>query len=170
MPFRYLPILFGTALLVAAGMPALAQEEIATPPPVEEEKYGDWVKICEKAPESGAEICGLVQNVMLKESGQSVLKAVVRKQPEGVSMLLNLPLGFSLPQGVKIAVDESEPQVRPVETCSQTGCLTGWLMSDAEVSAMKAGAKMYATIMDMQQTPFKIPLSLSGFTAGFGAL
>jgi invasion protein IalB len=151
-------------------MPLLAEQEIATPTPVVEEKYGDWVKICEKVPESEVEICGLVQNVMIKESGQSVLKAVVRKQAEGTSILLNLPLGFSLPQGVKIAVDDSEGQVHPVQTCTQTGCLTGWLMDTDYINALKAGARMHITIVDMNKTPFQIPLSLTGFTKGFGAL
>lgn len=141
-----------------------------TKPDVEtEERFGDWSRLCEQV-SAGGKVCGLAQNIQLKDSGQSVLKVIVRRHAEGSSILLNLPLGFSLPPGVRVQIDESEAKIHPVQTCTQGGCLVGWPVDDAYIELMKQGKAMSVTLVTLEGEPFSIPVSLNGFTKGFGTI
>ena len=167
--FRSTRLLLPAFLLLGHSLVLHAEETAATTVDPSD-KYGDWVRMCETIKESETIVCGLVQNVLLKESGQSVLKIIIRNDLSGSTILLSLPLGFAIPPGVAVNVDKSETIQKQVQTCTQSGCLAGWQLDEEFINIMKRGVKMYVTIMDLQGKPFQIPVSLSGFTKGFDSL
>lgn len=134
-------------------------------------KYGDWLQICETIGESSSEVCGLVQEVLQKNSGQSVLKIIIRNDsPSRPTILLNLPLGFALPAGVIVGIDKGNVFRHQIQTCTPIGCLAGWQLDADFIATMKQGVRMHVTIQDLQNKPFIIPVSLSGFTKGYASL
>lgn len=156
-------LLPGAVALLLASPLLLAQPDPA-------ERIGDWIKVCEPIPNSTQKTCGIIQNVIIQETGESVLKAVVREESIGHTVLLSLPLGFALPPGIEVRVDQGAAVRYPVQTCTNHGCLSGWLLDDAKINAMKRGATMTVTLLDLNGTPFEIPISLTGFTKGFEAI
>lgn len=154
-------------LLLIASLLVFASAQSSAQGTLDEERYGDWGWLCGQFNQQTEETCGLVQEVTLKDSGQSVLRAVFQRLGDADSLVLNLPLGFSLPQGVVIRIDQAEPERHAVRTCTQAGCLVAWQPAEEFVSLMKKGSVMSVGFLTLEGKPFTIPLSLKGFTSGY---
>ena len=152
------------ALVVAAPLSAA---------PVDGEAYQDWVTRCEPIGEDeSAKQCFIVQNLVLKEKNQRVMLIAVAyppEQPDPVAVL-TLPLGISLPPGVRLRVDDGEVHRLAVDRCLATGCKAGFILSGQLLQAFKAGLKAEVTIHDGGRQPITLPVSLRGFTAALRSL
>lgn len=134
--------------------------------------YQDWTVGCEQTSGAETQSCYIFQNLVLKEGGQRVLHIAVghlssNKKPAAI---VTFPLGISLPPGVSIRIDAGETTKFGVERCHANGCIGAVALDPAMVDAMKAGKKAHIGFHDTNRREILIPISLSGFTAGYKSL
>jgi len=182
------------AAAVAVAGPAAAQTQTQPQPqlqvqpqgqapaaqPIPEQVFGDWVQRCTPEPPPGASpppagkqnVCFLVQQVMDQNTQRPLLKVTIgyfgeERQPGAV---IAMPLGVPLAHGLHISVDGSELGTIPFQVCRRDGCQAYFKLEDTSVAAFKAGTQAQARVESTQGEGFNLPISLKGFTAGYGSL
>ena len=156
--------------VVAAPLAALAQETLQPDGSTLRETFGDWQLHC-AVNQALVEECFIGQAVDEQESGQRALTAMVFKAPEGANVLrLMVPLGVLLLAGVNVAIDGANVGDVEYIACFPDGCMTEVALNDEVLGRFKAGSEAVVTIFDLGERPVPLPVSLSGFTAAFGAL
>ena len=152
-------------------------------PTAEAKTYDNWTYRCETPPENkdknaaanpggGKKQCAILQNLVLKQGGQTVMRAVVGLAPEKNQpfALFTLPLGVFLPPGVTLKIDDSEPQQFPYEICQPDGCKAILKLDDATLDRLKKGTKAEVTFQGAGRRDVNVPLSLKGFSTAFAVL
>ncbi|MCP5152257.1 MAG: invasion associated locus B family protein [Ectothiorhodospiraceae bacterium] len=136
--------------------------------------FKDWVHTCEKIEGFGQEQCYIFQNIALKKTGKRLLHFAVGYVGEGdakrPAAVITLPLGVLLPPGLALRIDEGEPIRFVYQQCMPDGCRGVLPLEPATISSLKAGKQARITFYDQTQRELGVPVSLIGFTAGFGAL
>lgn len=186
-----------SALLVAAALPALAQEaapaddlsmgvEAGAAPAIltaETAQVGQgylattfelWEQRCEKT-EDGKDPCQLFQ--LLKDTdGNAVAEFSVFPLPAGgqaaAGATVVVPLETLLTEALTIAIDTSPAKVYPFTFCTQIGCVARVGFTAEEVEQFKKGAKATVTLVPAAspETQVNLDISLKGFTAGYDAV
>lgn len=188
LPCGALPAL-ALAAVLAGGLPATpagAQTQTqpqAQPPAVQvpaEQAFGDWVQRCTPEPPPGASppaagkqnVCFLVQQATDQNTQQPLLKVTIGffGADRQAGAVLAMPLGVPLARGVQISVDGSEVGAVPFQVCRRDGCQAYFTLQEDVIAAFKAGSQAQARVESTQGEGFNLPISLKGFTAGFGAI
>ena len=162
-----------TARLLLTALPLLAAVSSTPALAVEDgQRFKDWMVSCPQAPEGEMTRCFIFQNLAIKENNQPVLSVRVGyvRGPEQPAAVLTVPLGVFLPVGMEIKVDEGEPTRLAYQVCNQGGCLAAMPLTDGRLELFKAGSRATVSFQDGRRQPVSVPVSLSGFTAGFEAL
>lgn len=140
--------------------------------PGDEKVFQDWRVSCQSPEGSDNENCFIVQNLVLKKDKRQLLSVVVG-YPSGRSraaMLITLPLGFSLPPGLTLRVDDGDEIQLPVERCIPAGCQALLDLDERTLRAFKAGLQAHVTFRNAARQPVTVPFSLKGFTAAIRSL
>ena len=58
----------------------------------------------------------------------------------------------------------------PFQVCNQAGCIAALPLADGRLEAFKVGQQAKVSFQDGRRQPVTVPVSLSGFTAGFESL
>lgn len=155
---------------ILGGFPALAQEMTDTLTDTQRETHGDWQKHC-ALDAMGLEECFLFQPVDMQANGERVM-TVIAASPAATEPLLRItvPLGVLLPNGLNMTIDGIDLGTVGFLTCFVDGCMTQVTLTADVLGSMKAGSQASITIYDTVGQPASLPLSLSGFTAGWGSL
>ncbi|WP_375261601.1 invasion associated locus B family protein [Palleronia sp.] len=138
------------------------------------EEFGDWQQRCARAAE-GNDPCQLYQ-LLQDENGNSVAEISIFPLPEGreatAGATIVTPLETLLPAGITLTVDGNQARRYPFEFCTQQGCISRVGFTQAEVEQFKRGANATMVIRPAAAPDQQIDLtiSLSGFTAGYGAV
>lgn len=146
------------------------------------EEFGDWDFSCVRTG-TGNDPCRFTQTLENGEGGRVAQVSVV-PLPDGdavtAAAIIETPLGtllrvprnaeeLSQPGGLRIQVDEGELRVFQYTFCNSGGCVAEIGMEQDFVDAFKRGAVATITIWsaDAPGQPVQLPLSLTGFTAGY---
>lgn len=142
--------------------------------------FGDWMRRCTPNPPPQAsppaqgkqEVCFLIQQVMDRNTQNPILKITVgffgpQRQPGAV---IAMPLGVPLAQGLQLSVDGAEIRKVPFQVCRRDGCTAFVPLDAAAIGNFKAGAQAVATVDNGQGEGLSLPISLNGFTAGYGSI
>lgn len=171
---RITPFALLAALLCAAAPDARGQEASPGPAvtaptapaaqPVRE--IDDWAIRCDEATEGRPRHCEMFQSVSLQETGQRLVEVAIGYPPgtDRPLAVFLLPLGILLPSGVALRVDDGAPVGFPVQLCERNGCRADLPLSDALVTAMKAGNRAVVQVQDGRGQVIGLPVSLKGFT------
>lgn len=138
------------------------------------QRFKDWTIGCDKLPGMSEERCFIYQTVVAKEKDQPVLQMSVGYLPgeEGKDQpaaFLTVPLGIALPPGIAFKVDANKMARIQFERCVPTGCVAGFPVTTDLLNQFKRGSKLEIRFHDGVGI-VAVPVSLSGFTAGFSAL
>lgn len=154
---------------VVAGSAAAQQEDTSTV----RETHGAWEVRCL------ADNKCYMQQVFNDDKGQALMLVRLRKLPEPidrngkklvVEAELFVSLGYYLPAGMLMKIDDGEPQRIPYERCLPNGCGSGPLFPDNVVDDLKNGGKTTFTMLQTPKQSVEASFSLSGFTAAYNAL
>lgn len=109
---------------------------------------------------------------MLEGSGQFLARLMIRIPASATVpvFLIQLPLGVSLPAGLRLNVDGLPAENLGFQTCDQAGCYVGGTLSDLMTEAMKAGKVVSINFEDNAKRPIKLNFSLLGFARAFDAI
>lgn len=149
-------------------------EEAAVGTPYVREEFGDWALRCLKAEEGTADPCQLYQ-LLNDDEGNSVAEISMFPLENGgqaaAGATIVVPLETLLSEQLQITVDGSSPRRYPFTFCNRAGCVARVGFTQAEVDQFKRGSAatlrmVPAAAPDQEVT---LPISLSGFTAGYTA-
>lgn len=133
--------------------------------------FGDWEVRC--APEG--EDCFMYQ-LALDSQNNPVAEVSILKLPEGseaaAGVTMVTPLGTMLQSGIVLQVDQGEARQYPFNWCSQVGCFARFGLTQESINGMKRGntATVMLASVAAPETPVRLNLSLTGFTAGYDSL
>lgn len=154
------PILAALPLAVALSLPAAAQ-------PQPGQTHGDWTVACQPVPEG--QLC-FIEQVVSNESNGIYTAVAVARTPEENQILVRVPLGVILTEGLGLQVDEGEPAGLPYQQCTPQGCQVVAPLSDDGVARLKGGKTLNVMFIVPSGEVATAPISLRGFTAGYDSL
>jgi invasion protein IalB len=161
--FKIIGALAASLCLVAGASSASAASQ--------GQKFGSWTVGCE----DNGKICHIGQKIVTKEGGQLLLELGVgiAHTPDGSKMprmIILAPLGVLLPQQMILQVDQKQPVKLPFLQCAPAGCRVVVTLEDEALQTLKAGSEAKFTFYAPNGKPITVPISLSGFTAGYTAV
>jgi invasion protein IalB len=138
--------------------------------------FGDWVLKCSKDNDPKAknskEKCSLQQS-MVNEKRVRVLAVSIVKVAKRAEKLIvfALPLGFYLPDGVKVTVDKGKPRNLLVTNCTQSGCNARISLDKKLSKELYKGEKLKITLFTGDRTKkLDFAVSLKGISGGVKAV
>jgi len=112
-------------------------------------------------------------------TGNPVLEMVIRKLPEpleaggeiAVAVLdVVTPLGVVLTEGLAMKIDSGKEALAPFQVCTEQGCLVREPVAEELIARLKQGNQATVRVVAANQGVVSSSISLSGFTAAYGAL
>lgn len=158
------------AVLALTPTWALSQQ-VATPPNSMTETYGAWTVRCMTPEAADSERqCEMVQELSREEDGQRLL-AISVQDNEGIGQLVLLvPFGLQLSQGVQMTVAEGQVAQIPFHTCMPAGCIARTDLEAEPIARLQRGSTLQVEMRTTADEPFAVDLSLQGFTAAWTRL
>ena len=163
----------GAALTVllagfALSSPTVAQDAGAS------DNARNWSVVCRSAGREETLACTLEQQIIVRETGRRLARLTIKttKATEAgfASMLLQVPLGLSIADGLTMQVDQAAPVTIPIQTCDANGCYGGHIVDQALLSALRAGSQLVLSFFDLQKQKIDANFTLAGFTAAYSRI
>jgi invasion protein IalB len=134
--------------------------------------HGDWQIRCDTPPGAQSEQCALIQSVTAEDRPNVGLTVIVLKTADQKSRLMRVlaPLGVLLPSGLGLKIDQADVGRAGFVRCLPNGCVAEVVMDEKLVGQLKSGQLATFIIFQTPEEGIGIPLSLSGFGAGFDKL
>ncbi len=138
---------------VCAATPVAAQ----TPP--------NWITNCDGENQDAVAVCLVEHTILVAKTRQQLLKITVRKESGTAlpSIMIRVPLGLYLPEGLQLRIDEQEAQQLEIQTCNAGGCYAGSAVSEAMLASMKGGKRLVVTFRDLAKKEVSVPVPLADF-------
>lgn len=151
-------------ILMLASFPASAQQS-QTP-------YADWNMRCETPPGAQGPQCALMQYVVAESRPNVGLSVIMLKTADGKAKLLRIitPLGVLLPSGLGLKIDDEDIGRAGFVRCIAEGCLAEVILEDELLNKLRRGQQATFIVFVSPEDGIGIPISLSGFSAGYDAL
>ncbi|SFO99235.1 Invasion protein IalB, involved in pathogenesis [Paracoccus pantotrophus] len=135
--------------------------------------HGDWTLRCMKT-EDGKDPCELYQ-LLRDDKDSPVAEASVIPMTGNVQAVITFiaPLETDLQAGVGLQVDAGKESRYPFLLCAQVGCVSRVGLAEADLAPLKRGKAASLSLLPFgapEDQMVKLPLSLTGFTAGMNAL
>lgn len=140
--------------------------------PYVRETFGDWSLRCVQTGDGTPEPCQLYQ-LLKGPEGNDVAEVSMFPLPEGgpatAGATIVAPLETLLTEAISISVDGGEVRRYPFSFCNRGGCVARVGFTEEEVDQFRRGREAVIRIVPAAspEESFALPLSLSGFTAGF---
>jgi invasion protein IalB len=134
--------------------------------------HGDWQIRCDTPPGAQSEQCALIQSVTAEDRPNVGLTVIVLKTADQKSRLMRVlaPLGVLLPSGLGLKIDQTDVGRAGFVRCLPNGCVAEVVMDDKLIGQLRSGQLATFIIFQTPEEGIGIPLSLSGFGAGFDKL
>jgi invasion protein IalB len=166
--------------LVAVLSPAIAQAQTPAPPasaqvPPAQITISGWRLECDSL--SGPLTCQVTDNVTARTNGAVISAISLRIDPltKAPAMLVHVPLGIAVDDGVRVGFVNGAVQTLPVFTCNAGGCFARAALGTPVLAAMRAAKEPLHIAYDSldakaaKQT-ITISLALDGFASAYDRL
>jgi invasion protein IalB len=130
--------------------------------------FKDWRVICPPAKQKDAK-CVLNMDVA-REGGETLLRFSFTDADPNPNLMMTVPHGVLLEQGIGLSVTGVDMKVRPYETCDAVGCIANLQVDEQTLNAMKTNQKAQIVVVPGNGKPVAVPFSLDGFDAGYAEL
>jgi invasion protein IalB len=158
------------AVLAASAWPAGAQEATPAPAQAPAAPAPTWTVNCTGSGAQEALTCSMSQYLIVKESGQRVLTAIVLKRDGKTLLNLGLPHGLNLPKGVAMWIDDGQRTSYPILTADPKGSYATVELTSDLLEALRKGTTMHVMVTSFRGDEIVLQLTLAGFTAGYAKL
>ena len=147
-----------------AQQPAAAQNDQPAPP------QNGWRSSCASVSRSEPLDCTVEQRLVLANSGQLLAAVTIRidgttRQP---ALMVQLPHGLFLPDGISLRVDDAEVMKLALQTCDGAGCYAGASASKELIKAMSSGSQLKVLFRNLSKDEIQLALPLAGFSDALG--
>ncbi len=131
-----------------------------------------WTVGCASRVRGGAADCSMEQRLFDQASGRLLSVALFNvpgstRQP---MLVLQLPIGLSLPDGVSLTIDELPARPVAFQSCDARGCLASIPVTPEFLAALKQGKAMTVRAVSVSRDVMIFPHSLSDFSVSFDAI
>jgi len=159
--------------LACGGIPgqAMAQEDDAAAE-AEAPQGIPWDTSCTQLARADEPDCEMSQIVIVPQSRQVLLRIEIEVPGDGsgTRMVLRLPHGLYLPDGVTLDVDESAWRDTEVQTCDGQGCYAFFPLDEDGLRRLRRGNELGVSVRSLSREPMRIPVNLEGFTEAYGKI
>ncbi len=130
------------------------------------EPRAPWLLSCSNQMDVAVLQCETSQSIVTGPQNQrlatvSLLRSVGNDAASGV---FTLPIGLNLPEGLTLAVDETELMNIPFQSCDAQGCYAITPLEAGQITAMKDGAELVLTVESQAKESIRISFELRGFS------
>lgn len=164
--------------------PALAQQKtkagktnLAAPNKKTNTKFvaSPWEVNCQPQIKGKKLVCSLLQSTFVAKPRQRFVMISVRawkgkNVPASHLMVLQLPHGLSLASGASVQVGDKKPHKLAMFTSDANGVYARLGLTKAILTSLRKGKAMKVNFAASTGRKFVLPISLSGFSAGFDKL
>jgi invasion protein IalB len=135
------------------------------------ETFNQWTLECFE-PAFNDAACQIVHRVTAGDASQVVMVfALAAKSDEDAAAIqMALPLGISLPAGIRLVIGEGYQNQIALQRCTPQGCIVEGIGSNELLAAMKREANGAVVVENEQGQQVQLPFSLNGFTAAYAAM
>ena len=167
---RQIAIAFALAATMPGGTLALAQDAAA--PAAEAQSAAPasplWLMSCSNQMQPEQLLCEFSQSIVLTQGNQSQRVATasfnrVAGQSE-TNAAFTLPYGVSLPDPVKVLVDDKEVGSLTWRSCDPGGCYADAQVDESWLQAMRNGQELIASLKGRDGRDLSFTFRLDGFT------
>lgn len=158
--------IFARILLAASLVPSVvaARDTAATPviPLQAHPSQPNWTKVC---PAPGGANCYVTRD-FVSPDGNPVMAIGVYELPSRKGQFIGrvlLPLGLSLPSGVRVAVDNGSPTAGQFSSCLATGCFVEFPISPDFVNELRKGEMLRIAALNQYRGEIGFVAPLKGF-------
>jgi invasion protein IalB len=126
-----------------------------------------WVARCTSASREAPLECAMEETAVLSKTGQLVVLINVRVPGDTRApiALIQLPLGLSLPDGVKLQVDDGKTVDMAIQTCESRGCYVNAPIAADMLALLKSGKQLKVSFQNLAKETITIPIPLADFAA-----
>ena len=163
------PVVLAVTALVSTGQHAMAAEP---QPETVRETHGDWQIRCSAARPGDCYMVQLGYDVAGNPMAEFSLVRFGDGRQAAAGATIIVPLGTALPEGLALSVDGGEVRHYIFDVCTPAGCAANVALPEAQVTALKRGARVTIAFVPIS-SPDKtvsVSVSLNGFTKAYEAL
>ena len=137
-----------------------------------ESSASSWNINCSPSGNQTSSECTMQQEIIMRNSQLPVLQLTFAKLSEESPphALLIVPLGFYLPGGVVIQIDDNPGKTFPVERCDPDGCHLFMSLTNSTLNQLFLGKLLTVSFFDSDRVKIKIPVNLEGFSDTYKSL
>ncbi len=150
--------------------PAATPGAQATPNPDAPKVSPEWFKLCGNDQQTKANVCA-VQSFALADAGNVVAEVRVLEVKQGNTTKRALealiPVGFLIPPGINLVIDEAKPIAGRYTVCFPNGCIIEAQINDEFIASLKKGTNLTVFAANQQGNWVGAKVSLAGFTKMF---
>jgi len=157
------------ALAILPTLPVMALETGQT--------FGDWTVACGADPDQAdRNVCQLFQDIQAQREGvddpQTLLRVRIGYDPDQqiAAVILQMPLGLLLREGVLMQVDDTDALRLGVQTCTPQGCRAVMPLDATKEAQFRAGNLLKVRVATINGQAITMGVSLVGFGSGMDAL
>jgi len=134
-----------------------------------------WAVNCQSQATDKKMVCSLSQSTVVAKSRQRFVTVTIRKwagkdAPTPHLMVLQLPHGLSLAAGANVQVDDKKPSKLAMFTSDAQGVYARMGLTADMLKSLRKGKGMKISFAASTGRKFILPVSLTGFSAGFDKL
>ena len=132
--------------------------------------FEDWNVRCEQL-KGQPKQCVMTQQARIQNSGQRLMQVNIAKPDEERTLMTAvLPLGFYLPAGAKLNIDDKSPLDLVVAFCNQSGCYANLTLTRNLIRDIGRAEQVVVNIQIQQEQEVGVPISAKGFSDAIGSL
>jgi invasion protein IalB len=160
-------LLFAVVLAASAGVADVAVRAAQNTASLPSDGGSGWRVEC--ANDGKALDCRAINRVSHRETQQLIAAVAIRIPPDTKKpvVTIQLPLGIQVTQQVTMRVDDGQPERYPIQTCTQTGCLTGAAASDVLISTLRGGRELKVAFHSLANQMVTVTMPLAGFALAY---
>lgn len=121
-----------------------------------------WAKVCRD--QDGSKVCNTISDVVT-DYGQPLTIVNLVETQKDKKMLITVPTGRHIPEGVSIQIGKGEVKKLDYSFCLGAICLAEGVLNDDIINSMKNGDKLKLISVNYQGTSNPIDVPLKGFSA-----
>ena len=160
-----------SALLLASINAAVAQtannEGASRTQSIQTAETG-WQVICRPQQADRAKLdCSMVYETFTTNDRMRVAAIEIVKGEKGRAIIVSVPVGVNLKDGIELMVDSGNRQVLSFASCQANGCFATMDLDAKLTEVIRKGKNLTAGFSDGQGSKVKVDISLVGFNAAF---
>ncbi|MDN5248788.1 invasion associated locus B family protein [Bartonella sp. TP] len=123
-----------------------------------------WARVCRD--QDGSKVCNTISDVVT-DYGQPLTIVNLVETQKDKKMLITVPTGRHIPEGVSIQIGKGEVKKLDYSFCLGAICIAEGVLNDDIINSMKSGDKLRIISVNYQGSSNPIDVPLKGFSAAY---